>query len=267
MINKIFKPILEALPENNRLERIWVLAKTGFLKRYYGSFLGVMWALINPLFHLAVYYIVFKVVFNTTQENFVLFLFLGLVLELFFAETSTVGIDLIRNKRYILENIRINWLDIYYAATLSTFYAFMFNLSICFLTSLFLDAVIDPQAIILFPLLVLNLLVFGFAAQVILSTIQVYLRDIVHLWDMLRMLILWFSGIFYAIDLTPGSSTAFLAYLTPLAGIVYNSRQILIYGQPVNWVLFAYDWIYALTLLSLALFIFSRYVRKALEKI
>ncbi len=267
MINRIFKPLLERLPENNRMERIWVLAKTDFLKRYYGSFLGVLWALINPFFQIAVYYAVFKLIFASKQENFALFLFLGLIMEMFFAETSSKGLSIISSKRYVLENIKINWLDIYYAGTLSTFFAFLFNLAIYFLISSFSSVALHASAFYMLPLLILNVVALGFAFQVLLSTVQIYLRDITHLWDMIKMTILWLSGIFYPIDISPESQTSVLASLFPLAGIVYNARQVLMNGEPVDWPLFMYDWIYTLIILGISLLLFSKLARKALEKI
>lgn len=267
MINRILKPILERLPENNRLERIWVLAKTDFLKRYYGSFLGVLWALINPFFQIAIYYSVFTLVFASKQENFALFLFLGLILEMFFSETSSLGLNIIRGKRHVLENIKIKWLDVYYAGTLSTFFAFVFNLLIYFIISFFTGVSYSVASFYTAPLLFLNLLVLGFSFQVLLSTIQIYLRDVVHLWDMVKLMILWLSGIFYTIDPSSGSDTEVLAFLTPVAGIVYNSRQVLLYDKPVDWSLVLYDWIYTLIILGISLMVFSKFVRKALEKI
>lgn len=267
MINRILKPVLERLPENNRLERIWVLAKTDFLKRYYGSFLGVLWALINPFFQIAIYYSVFTLVFASKQENFALFLFLGLILEIFFGETSSLGLNIIRGKRHVLENIKIKWLDVYYAGTLSKLFALFFNLFIYFLISSFAAVNYSVSAIYVIPILILNLMVLGFSFQLLLSTIQIYLRDVVHLWDMIKMTILWLSGIFYPIDPSPGSSTSILAYLTPLAGMIYNARQVLLYGKPANWSLILYDWVYTLIILGISLLVFSKFVRKALEKI
>ncbi len=266
MINQLLKPALELLPENNRLERIWVLAKTDFLKRYYGSFLGLLWAMINPLTQLAIYYFVFSRVFENKQENLALFLFLGLVIYTFFAETTTFGLHIVQSKRYILENLQINWLDIYYAATLSTFFAFLFNFLTYFVASLFFDIEFHAHSS-LFPLLMLNLLVFGFAVQLILSIVQIFIRDIVHVWDLTKMMILWLSGIFFEIDLSPDSKSAVLAYLTPLAGIAFNAKETLIYGKPLDWTLFTYDWIYTLFLLAVALAFYARMSRKALEKI
>ncbi len=266
MINRLFKPVLERLPENNRLERIWVLAKTEFLKRYYGSFLGVVWALINPLFQIIIYYSVFTLVFASQQENFALFLFLGLILEIFFAETGSAGLDILKSKRHILENIKIKWLDVYYASTLSKLFALLFNIFVYFIISLFTTANYHVSAIFIVPLLIFNLMVLGFSFQVLLSTIQIYLRDIAHLWDMVKMTILWLSGIFYQIDLTEGSNTAILAYLTPLAGVIYNAREAMIYGAHINYQLFVFDWIYTLLILGVSLLVFSKFSGKALEK-
>lgn len=267
MLNTLFKPILETLPENNRLERIWVMAKTDFLKRYYGSFLGVFWALINPAFQIVVYYLVFTMVFSSKQENFALFLFLGLLIDMFFTENSSLGLNIIRGKRHVLENIRIDKLDIYYAATLSTFFAFAFNFVVYLFISFFTGGKFHSLSLLITPLLLANLLVFSFSIQILLSTIQIFMRDIVHFWDMAKLMILWMSGVFYAIDPSPGSQTEILAYLTPLAGIIYNTRELLLYGNDINWNLFAFDWVYTLVLLAISLTIFSRFSAKALEKI
>jgi ABC-type polysaccharide/polyol phosphate export permease len=267
MLNILLRPILEAVPENNRLERIWVMAKTDFLKRYYGSFLGVIWALINPAFQIIVYYTVFTMVFSSKQENFALFLFLGLLIDMYFTETSNFGLNIIRGKRHVLENIKIAKLDIYYAATLSTFFAFAFNFGVYLIVSFFAGGEFHEFSLLTAPLLLANLVVFSFAMQILLATIQIFMRDIVHLWDMAKLMILWLSGVFYAIDPSPGSQTEILAYLTPLAGIIYNSREVLLYGNDLNWEIFAYDWIYTLALLATSIFIFYKFSAKALEKI
>ena len=266
MINWILKPILEVLPENNRMERIWVLAKTDFLKRYYGSFLGLVWALLNPLAHLTIYYFVFTIVFKRREENFALFLFLGLIFYIFFVETSTKGLQIFKSKRYILENIQINWLDIYYSGTISAFFAFLFNFASYFIISQILDVEIHPH-VLLFPVLVLNLILFGLAMKILLSLVQIYVKDIVHVWDLCKMVLLWLSGIFYKIDPAATLKSAILYYITPLPGIIQNARNILIYGEPVDSYFLAYDLLYALVLLGLALIAFNKLRYKALEKI
>lgn len=252
--------------DRNRYERIWVLAKTDFLKRYYGSFLGLVWALINPAVQLLIYYYVFTIVFKSRVENFAIFLFLGLVLYMFFTEATGKAIKLFPSQRYILENIRIKKLDIFYASLASAFIAFLFNFGVYLFISLFFPIDISLQ-VVLFPLIILNLVLFVLGAMLILSVIFVYLRDIQHLWDLMKMILLWMSGIFYPIDPSATWKSAILAYLTPLPGIVSNSRAILIYGEAIDWKLFVYDYLYAFILLGIGLFVLRNYSSKAIEKL
>jgi len=266
MINVIFRPILEALPENNRLERIWVLAKVDFLKRYYGSFLGLVWAFINPLVQLAIYYAVFTIVFKNETKNFSLFLFLGLICYLFFAEAASKGIGLMKRKRYLLENIPINKLDIYYASIFSVSFAFLFNFAAYFLISLFFPIELSSY-VYLVPLLIVNLMMFILAIKLLLSIIHVFLNDIVHIWDLAKMALLWLSGVFYEIDPSATWKTALMTYATPLPGIFINMRKLLIFGEVPDWHMFSYDFAYATVLLGISLIIFQALGNKAVEKL
>jgi ABC-type polysaccharide/polyol phosphate export permease len=258
--------LLARLPENNRLERIWVLAKTDFLKRYYGSFLGLLWAFIRPVIHLMIYYSVFTMVLDRGLPQFALFLFLGLVLYMFFSETTNNGLNLIKKNRHLLENIPMNPYDIYFASILSALIAFFFNFTAYFLISLFFDVQVSIQALT-FPLLMINFILFIFSVEIILSIVSVYLRDIIHLWDLVRMALLWLSGIFYEVDPDGEGLSAILAFLTPLAGIILNCRNIFIYGESIHWGIFFYDYLYALVLLLIAILVYRKYSGRLLEKI
>jgi lipopolysaccharide transport system permease protein len=61
--------------------------------RYKGSFMGVLWSIINPIFMLTIYTFVFSVVFkarwhsgNDSKTEFALVLFAGLIIFNFFSE-------------------------------------------------------------------------------------------------------------------------------------------------------------------------------------
>ena len=255
-----------ALPENRRLERIWFIAKTDFKKRYYGSFLGLIWALLNPLLRLSIYYIVFTLVFQSRTEQFILFLYIGIIHFIFFSESVTKGMMIFRSKSFLLENIQINQFDIYYSNLLSGLLGFLFNFGIFFIIRLFLvEAPID-YSILLYPVLLINLMIFVHAVSLLLSIIWAFFKDIVHIWNILRMALMWLSGTFFEIDPTPGSRTEIFAYLNPLAGLLINIRNITIYNKPVIWSIFIYDFIYALIILIIGYYLFKSKSRFALEK-
>ncbi len=261
----MLKNILESLPENNRLERIWLLAKTDFKQRYYESNLGLVWALINPLFRLLIYYVVFTVVFESKIENYALYLFSGLLLWMFFSETTKKGIKILINKRYLIENIPFNKLDLFIASTIAGAIGLAFNFFVYFILSLFFS--IEYSVTVLFlPVLLFNMCLLVFAVSILLSTIHIYLKDIGHLWDMFLILLFWTSPIFYGRGVL-FEKLKILLYLNPIAGIMNNVREILIYGRNVDYFWLAYDFIYVFILMGVALIFFKRYFYKAAEKI
>ena len=58
----------------NKWERIWLLAKIEFKLRYNENKLGLLWALIKPLFQLTIYYVAFKIIMRNNLPNFAIYL-------------------------------------------------------------------------------------------------------------------------------------------------------------------------------------------------
>ena len=261
----MLKNIINWLPENNRLERIWLMAKFDFVTRYYGSFLGLFWALLKPLFQLLIYYFVFTVIFKNSTENFLLFLFVGIILFQFFTESVKVSMKIFRAKKYLLENIQINKLDIFYAAVGATFLGFIFNMGAFTIGNLVLNDVFS-WTILFFPLVLINLLFLILGTQLILSTISIYLKDIDNIWFIINTLLFWGSGIFFDLTTLTGKA-ALIMYVNPLAGIMTNARSILVYAEPIDSILFAFNFSTAVFILLFGLWIFKKYSARALEKI
>ena len=60
--------------------------------RYKGSFLGVVWSLVNPLLLMGIYVLVFSVLWKATQiPHYALYLLVGLVVWLFFSSSLTMA--------------------------------------------------------------------------------------------------------------------------------------------------------------------------------
>ena len=262
MIKKLTNRFFTLIPENNQLERIWILAKTDFKKRYYGTSLGIVWALINPLIQLLIYYFIFSVFFKTTIPNFPLYIFLGLIFWMFFAEVTKKGLFTIQTNRYLLENIRINKLDIYYSGHLSIFFAFLFNLLVFFIASFFFNINYNIN-LLFFPLVILNLLILTFSINLLLSIIYIYLRDFNHVWDVFMLVAFWINPIVYSESVL--YEHKIILYLNPLAGIIINARNSLLYGQSLDLYLFTWNYVFSLTLLAIGLLVFKIYSKKVVE--
>ena len=263
MINKIFGTLLAKLPENNKLERIWVLAKTDFIERYYGTRVGIIWALINPFFQLMIYYFVFTLIFVVRIENFALYVFSGLIPWMFFAESTTKGLSLLGKYKAILENIKMKKIDLYYSSMISTFLSLTFNFSIYILFSFFFNVHYNWNLLYV-PLIIINLGIIILSIQLILGVIYIYLRDINHLWDMALLLLFWASPIFYSKELII-EKIPILFYLNPLTGIFVNLRDALLYAHNPDFHLLYYDFGISLVLLLASTIIFKKYAVKSVE--
>lgn len=266
MLNKFFATSFSILPDNNTIERIWVLAQVDFKSRYYYHRLGVLWALIRPIVELIVYYTIFNTIYQTTIDNFALYLFGGLLLWYYFSEGTKKGIDALLSKRYLIESVPFNKVYIIVAATISSFMGFCFNFLAYIFVSIFLDAPpIFPYAFQLIPIILgFTILIMGVC--LILSTLSIYLKDIQHLWDMVILVGFWITPIVYdetlMIDRMPS-----LLYINPVAPFVITLHQAILYNETIDWVLYFQGLLIAISFLILGLILFTKFSHKAAEKL
>ena len=257
--------ILGKLPENNRLERIWKLAQIDFMKRYYNDRLGVVWALLNPLFQILVFYIVFSQILETSEKNYVLFLSCGILFWGVFAEISKGGMSVIKTKIYLIENIQFDKLDLFISYALSVFMAFIFNLSVYLVLALALKANINEYVFYILPILLIVFL-FSIAISMILSILVLFYDDVKHLWDMLIFVGFWGSGVILNMESFTQKVPA-LIYINPFIPILNNGRNALLYGVPPDYGLLIYCLSFSLVLFGFALWLFRRCEHLVLEKL
>ena len=90
---------------------IWKLAKNDFKKRYAGSYLGAVWAMVQPVVTVLMYYIVFDLIMHSSgqlaNENvpYVLFLTAGLVPWFYFSEALNSGTNALLEYNYLVKKV------------------------------------------------------------------------------------------------------------------------------------------------------------------
>ncbi|MGN0306681.1 MAG: ABC transporter permease [Lachnospiraceae bacterium] len=90
---------------------IWKLAKNDFKKRYAGSYLGALWAMVQPVVTVVMYYIVFDVIMDSSRQlasdsiPYVLFLTAGLVPWFYFTESLQNGTNALLEYNYLVKKV------------------------------------------------------------------------------------------------------------------------------------------------------------------
>lgn len=88
-------------------ELIKILTISDLKVKYQSSVLGFAWSLLNPLLMMLVLYLVFSNVFNANQDNFALYLLIGIVSWRFMAIGSSAAMGAIVGKPSLVNKIYI----------------------------------------------------------------------------------------------------------------------------------------------------------------
>lgn len=247
-----------------RAERIWIIAKTDFKRRYSSDYFGVIWALLNPIFRISIYYFVFKNVFQVQEEKYVLILFSGLITWMVFREITTKGLNILSAKRYLLENIQFNHLDIYIANAIAVGIGFLFNFAAYNVLAIFMGTTYGLNLLYL-PILFLTILCMATGVSMILSILHLFFKDVKHFWTLALLLGFWTSGIFHRTQLFVEAFPP-IRFLNPFIGIIYNIRQAVLYNGQINYEYLFGNLLTAMLFLAIGMVVFKKYASYAIEK-
>ena len=88
---------------------IWSLAKNDFRKRFAGSYLGIVWALVQPVVTVLVYWFVFQVGLRQTAKigdvPFLLWMLAGLVPWFYFNDALNGGTASLVEYSYLVKKV------------------------------------------------------------------------------------------------------------------------------------------------------------------
>jgi len=200
--------------------------------RYIGSFMGFFWSVINPIVLLTSYAFVFMVILqqkapvDSGTKSFPLFLFCGILPWLFFQDTlqrsSTILLD---NASLVTKTIfptEILPLSVLLAGVVNHLIGFAILLGIL----LFTGNSFSPL-IFMVPVYFFVLMLFTLGLAWMLASLNVFVRDIAQVLNVLLTFWFWFTPIFYTSSQFP-KRLLFLVKLNPLAHIVIAYRDCML---------------------------------------
>ena len=101
---------LIAVPLNLIRDRkmVWNLSKNDFQARFVGSYLGIIWAFVQPVILMLLYWFVFQVGLragNVSNYPFILFLMTGLIPWFYFSEALNGGTSALTEYSYLVKKV------------------------------------------------------------------------------------------------------------------------------------------------------------------
>ena len=239
MIQK-FKTIFQETHHYRYL--ILQMTKREIVQRYRGSALGLVWSILNPLLMLIVYTFVFSVVFNArwsdthevgNRAEFAITLFSGLIVFNIFSEIVNKAPGLILSNVNYVKKV-IFPLEILPLVSIGSVLFHGLVGLVVLLTAELLFYGFIPTTIFYFPLVLLPLVLMALGLSWFLSAFAVYIRDTVQIVPVVTTILLFVSAVFFPISSLP-NRYQILVQLNPIALIVSESRNVVVLGQPPNW--------------------------------
>jgi len=226
--------------------------------KYRGSVLGILWSLLRPLLLMGVYLVAFKYVVRITMDNYVVFLFVGLLPWSFFQGAVLSATESITGNASLIKKINFPRETLPLASVLFHFIQLLLALSV-FLPFLLLIGNIDLRWIHLgvFLLLFIHLL-FTLGIALLLSALTVSFKDIVHLTDLGLTLLFWVTPIIYPINMVP-EKYRFLVKMNPMAAFAIAYQEIMYRGNMPELMVCIIILIWTVSLFGLGYWVFKRF--------
>ncbi len=234
------------------------MVKRDIGQRYRGSYLGVLWSIINPLLMLMIYTFVFSVVFKARWQSpssnggigeYAITLFAGLIPFNLFSEVMNRAPVIVLNYpnyvKKVVFPLEVLVVVIVGTATITSF----ISLGILIVVNLILSQSISPTIVFL-PLIFLPLQFLSLGLGWFLASLGVYIRDIGQGIAIVMQLLLFGTPVLYPATSIP-AQYSILIKINPLAMIVTDFRNLLLWGQlfPIKEWIF---WLLLSILLSIA---------------
>lgn len=195
-----------------------------------GTYLGVGWTLMNPLFTIIVYAVVFQYIFRVAIPNFLAFFLVAFLMWVFFSRSVTAAATCILDNESVVKKSAFPLEVLPLAGVLYHLFHHVIALGIALPLMLALWGAKLSWHLLWVGAVLVAFVVFTLAVALWLSTIGVFFRDTRDILEVALPMLFWATPIFYS----PGMAPDFLQLVlsaNPLSSFIAAMRAALLEGQ------------------------------------
>ncbi len=229
----------------------------GIRLKYRKSYLGIIWSLIEPLMTTFVLVLVFGTLFNKFKDHtFAVYIMCGRLLYSFFSSATKGSCKEIRKQASMIKKVYVP--KYLYPLSNVVFNFVIFLISLVVLIPVMIYSKQMPTWMIwqVFPALI-ELFILSLGLGLILAVLDVYFRDTEYLWNVICMVIMYMSAIFYPVERLAKSGHAWILKYNPLYCIIDQMRGGMLGYQVSLWE-YLYPAAVAVVVLAIGIFVFKK---------
>lgn len=196
--------------------------------KYRRSVLGILWSFLDPLLSMIVLTIIFSTLFSKTIPNYPVYYLSGMLTYALFRGGSTAAMRSLVSSSGIWKTIYVPKYLYVLSAVLSNFVTYVLSLVILFAIMLIMKVPFTIY-IIFASLPILAVLMFTTGVGLVMGTLNVFFRDMQHLYSVLTLVLMYALPIFYPASIVP-VQFRFIQDFNPLHHMLVCIRSCFLYG-------------------------------------
>jgi ABC-2 type transport system permease protein len=222
------------------LQRFWsltfMLARTEFKLRFFGSVFGYLWTLVRPLLFFGVLLFVFTKILDVNRgspiSHYPEYLLESIILFTYFQETTSGCVPSLVGRENLLRKVRFPRLVVPLSVALFSLFNLCMNLIVVFVFIL-ASGVTPMWSWFELPLLVALLVLISTGVGMLLSALYVRFRDIQPIWEVFSQVLWYATPILYTVQSASqhhllGISFKRILVINPIGAIITQARKALL---------------------------------------
>jgi len=218
---------------------------------------GYLWWVLEPLMTLGVYYTVFSFLRPRDGENFVVFLFTGIVFWRWFSACVMRSSNSLISSRSLMLQVDIHKAVMPLSIVIIDTVKFLVTFGLLIML-VFLSGVGINFAWIYLPVLLITQILLIIGCSFFTAAITPLFPDFSHILSTALMLMMMCSGVFYPLDILPEKAQSLLM-LNPMTVLILQYRGIFLKGIGVDWSGLGVVWAEMLFVFGAGVFLLYKY--------
>jgi len=203
---------------------LWSLVWRDLTVRYKRSIIGFFWTMLNPLLLMIIFTIVFSALFRFAGVHHYEIYFLSTYLVFnFFMQTTTQSMSSIQWNGLLMKRMRVPKTVFALSTTISGLVNLVLSYAPLVLLMLVRGMPIRP-AFLFLPVGILIITMFTLGVSWILSALAVMFDDVIHMWGVGVLALMYMTPIIYPIDIVP-SKWMWIIRVNPLTHLFKLARD------------------------------------------
>ena len=199
--------------------------------RYKNSVLGILWSILNPLFLMIVFTVLFTVMANNTIRQYPVFVLVGLIPWNFFSGALTSGTTSVTGNSALVKKVYFPRELLPTSALLSNLVNFLFAFAVLVIFLYLLGIGLTIHALWV-PVLLLTQLIFTLGLGLLLGSLTVFYGDVLMILEVVLLAWFFMTPVFYSLEMFGPTAT--------VLGVTFNPAQVMRWINPMASIIDGY---------------------------